>query len=57
MSDVGSFWASFGRMNAVGNGGSTIDDLLEKDTVVLEEILEHDEVINECKYLNLHLIE
>jgi hypothetical protein len=48
----GSFWTAFGvKFN---NG---IDDLLEKENVTLEELLAHDDVIQDCKYVNAHLIE
>ena len=40
-----------------GMGGGGLDELLERDDITLEEILSHDDVIQECKYMNTQLIE
>ena len=48
----GSFWTAFGVRFSNG-----IDDLLEKEDVTLDELLDHADVIQECKYMNPNLIE
>ena len=51
----GSFWSAFG----VRFGGSTsaIDEILEKEGHTLEELLDHDDIIQECKYMTSALVE
>ena len=55
---AGSFWSNFGlRFNASAPSG--IDELLEKGegNFTLQEIISHDQVIQECKYMNAQLCE
>jgi hypothetical protein len=55
---AGSFWSNFGlRFNASAPSG--IDELLEKGegNFTLQEIISHDQVIQECKYMNQQLCE
>ena len=52
----GSFWTAFGaRLGATASSG--LDEILERDHVELEDLLDHDDVIQECKYMNAQLIE
>jgi hypothetical protein len=37
-------------------GGSLIDELLDKENLTLEELLNHEDVIQECKYMNARLV-
>jgi hypothetical protein len=39
------------------NTVSTIDQLLEKDDVTLEELLDEEDLLQECKSHNLKLVE
>ena len=55
MSAQGSFWTAFGVQ--FGNPTSGIEEILEKDDFTLEEVLDHEELIQECKYMNTTLIE
>jgi serine/threonine-protein phosphatase 6 regulatory subunit 3 len=48
-----SFWTAFGNRH----NGTGIDDLLDKENVTVEQVLDHDDVIQECKYMNANLIE
>jgi len=52
---AGSFWTSFGVR--FGSTSSGINDLLEKEDVTLDELLDHEDVIQECKYMNNALID
>lgn len=55
---AGSFWSNFGmRFNP--NASSGLDELLEKGegNFTLEEVISHDQVIQECKYMNQQLCE
>jgi len=52
----GSFWSAFGvRFGSSSSSG--IDEIFDKDSFELEELLDHDDVIQECKYMNAQLIE
>jgi hypothetical protein len=51
----GSFWSAFGVR--FGGGSSGIDEVLEKENCTIEDVLAHDDVIQECKYMNAPLIE
>ena len=52
----GSFWTAFGaRFGAQASSG--LDEILEREHVELEDLLDHDDVIQECKYMNAQLIE
>lgn len=55
MNGGGSFWTAFGVR--FGNSASGIDDLLEKENLTLEELLDHEDVIQDCKFMNANLIE
>jgi len=50
-----SFWGSFGGRFS-SNNSSQLDDLLETDNFNLQQVLDHEEVISECKYMNNPLI-
>lgn len=52
----GSFWTAFGARFG-GPASSGLDEILERDHVELEDLLDHDDVIQECKYMNAQLIE
>lgn len=51
----GSFWTAFGVR--FGSNASSVDEILEKDEFTLEELLDHEDIIQECKYVNAALIE
>jgi hypothetical protein len=52
----GSFWSAFGvRFGSAGSSG--LDEILEKENFTLQQILEHEDCIQECKYMNAQLIE
>ena len=53
----GSFWTAFGMRFGGTSGSGGIDELLERTDITVEQILDHDDVIQECKYLNAQLIE
>jgi hypothetical protein len=55
MNTQGSFWTAFGVR--FGQQQSSVDELLERDPVNIEDVLAHDDVIQECKYMNSALIE
>lgn len=55
MNGQGSFWSAFGVR--FGATSSAIDEILEKDGHTLEELLDHDDIIQECKYMNNSLIQ
>ena len=50
----GSFWA--GGFD-FGSAISGIDEVLNQENFTLEEVLDNDDVITECKYQNSALIE
>jgi hypothetical protein len=55
MNMQGSFWSAFG-VRFDGNM-CAIDELLQKDEVVLEDLLRQDDILQECKYMNGALID
>ena len=52
----GSFWTAFGARFGT-TAASGLDEILEREHVELEDLLDHDDVIQECKYMNAQLIE
>jgi hypothetical protein len=52
----GSFWTAFGARFGT-SASSGLDEILERDHFELEDLLDHDDVIQECKYMNAQLIE
>eukprot|EP00475_Leptophrys_vorax_P033466 TRINITY_DN5259_c0_g1_i1.p1 TRINITY_DN5259_c0_g1~~TRINITY_DN5259_c0_g1_i1.p1 ORF type:complete len:568 (-),score=151.44 TRINITY_DN5259_c0_g1_i1:916-2619(-) len=56
MSGYGEFWSG-GMASSFQPHGSLLDDLLEKGNFTLEQILEIDDVIQECKAMNTALVD
>ena len=52
----GSFWTAFGARFGT-SASSGLDEILERDHFILEDLLDHDDVIQECKYMNAQLVE
>jgi hypothetical protein len=52
----GSFWSSQ-MMNSLGPSSSPLDDLLEKGNFTLDQLLDMDDVIQECKAMNSTLVD
>ena len=52
----GSFWTAFGARFGT-SASSGLDEILEREHFILEDLLDHDDVIQECKYMNAQLVE
>ncbi len=52
---AGGLWSPFG-VGRFSGGLNGIDEILERDQFTLQELLNHDEIIQECKYMNGALI-
>ena len=52
----GSFWTAFG-VRFVAGASNGLDEILEREKFEVEDLLDHDDVIQECKYMNNQLIE